>query len=480
MPYFCACQRKCNWKEKGGNESTPSNFMHKKIDATSISSLPQETLESIEDHSVEGTREVDPSSTMFSSTRKCTADENRVLLNVGNESEFGNIEHFTCDGRSKQESKSQLGEDVVSSPCRQPTDLAIAEQSRAEVEGFIIQTDSEQVCIDGEGISFHNLDLSKTTIKRAGLLEQLCKSACVHTPLSQFPTTYRWQRTTDLYQSVPNGFLECMNLNSTLLNNDTLKGQLKVSTSCFGEDINHAFLGGSFSDCLPFSSSQVTGDGKKPYLSPIGKLWDKITLNSGSSEKRGILNPDLPCISEENENMDEAVDTFQEDAAFEVEACSGKREALAEIKECPNVPAAVSESEQFTVRDSLDSVNTTYSFFGTENGIKRKVGKHNASKRRDTCKLKQNRSMLPGANGIKRPSESLRNRFSKPQLSEKTSLRKGGPSFSQELKVNNIVSNVTSFIPIVQQKQAASVTTGNHLLMSSAAVLFVSFLPRLL
>ncbi|XP_017642655.1 uncharacterized protein LOC108483656 isoform X2 [Gossypium arboreum] len=454
---------KCNWKENGGNESPPSNFMHKKIDKTSISSLPQETLESIEDHSVEGTRAVDPSSTMFSSTRKCTADENKVLLNVGYKSEFGNIEHFTCDGRSKQESKSQLGEDGVSSPCRQPTDLTMSEQSRPEVEGFIIQTDSEQVFIDGEGISFHSLDLPKTTIERAGLLEQLCKSAYVHTPLSQFPTTYRWQRTTDLYQSIPNGLLECMNLNSTLLNNDALKGQLKVSTSCFGEDINNAFLGGSFSDCLPFSSSRVTGDGKKPYLSPIGKLWDKITLNSGSSEKRGSLNPDLPCISEENENMDEAVDTFEEDAAFEVEACSGKREALAEIKECPNVPAAVSESEQFTVRDSLDSVNTTYSFSGTENGIKQKVGKHNASKRRDTSKLKQNRSMLPGANGTKRASESLRNRFSKPQLSEKTRLRKGGPSFSQkELKVNNIVSNVTSFIPIVQQKQAASVTTGKR------------------
>ncbi|PPD95043.1 hypothetical protein GOBAR_DD07917 [Gossypium barbadense] len=443
---------KCNWKENGGNESPPSNFMHKKIDKTSISSLPQETLESIEDHSVEGTRAVDPSSTMFSSTRKCTADENKVLLNVGYKSEFGNIEHFTCDGRSKQESKSQLGEDGVSSPCRQPTDLTMSEQSRPEVEGFIIQTDSEQVFIDGEGISFHSLDLPKTTIECAGLLEQLCKSACVDTPLSQFPTTYRWQRTTDLYQSVPNGLLECMNLNSTLLNNDALKGQLKVSSSCFGEDINHAFLGGSFSDCLPFSSSRVTGDGRKPYLSPIGKLWDKITLNSGSSEKRGSLNPDLPCISEENENMDEAVDTFEEDAAFEVEACSGKREALAEIKECPNVPAAVSESEQFTVRDSLDSANTTYSFSRTENGIKQKVGKHNASKRRDTR-----------ANGTKRASESLRNRFSKPQLSEKTSLRKGGPSFSQkELKVNNIVSNVTSFIPIIQQKQAASVTTGKR------------------
>ncbi|KAK8527094.1 hypothetical protein V6N12_054320 [Hibiscus sabdariffa] len=402
---------KCDWQEKGGNENTPSTFMHK--------SLPQQTLE-----------------------------------------------HFTCDGRSKQERNSQLGEDgefatsLINSPCQPGAGMLSADQSRPEVEGFIIQTDSEHVCTGGDGISFPNLDLPKTTIERAGLLEQLCKSACIHTPLSQFPTTYRLHRTTDLYQSVPNGLLECMDQRSTLPNNDVLRSQLKVSTSCFGDDTSNAFLGRSFSDFLPFSSSQVTGDGKKLYLSPIAKLWDKITSYSGSSEKRRSLNPDLPCIDEENENTDEVVDRFQEDAAFEFVASSVKREPLADIKECPNVAAIVSGAEQYTVRDSLDSVNTAYSFSGTENGIKPKVGKHNASKRRDTGKLKQNRNMLLGANDTKRASESLRN---KPRLSEKTSLRKGGPSFSQkEPKVNNIVSNITSFIPIVQQKQAASIITGKR------------------
>ncbi|XWS09657.1 hypothetical protein CRYUN_Cryun39dG0008100 [Craigia yunnanensis] len=449
---------KCIWKERDRNENTPS-----------VSSLPQESLKNFEDHSAEKTGAVDPSSITFGSTRKCTADENQILLNVGYKSECGNIEHLTCDERSKQESKSQLGEDgefstcPISSPCRPPIDLISADESRPELEGFFMQTDSEQICIGGDGISFERLDLPKTTIERASLLEQLCKSACIHTPLSQFPTTYRLHQTTDLHQSVPNGLLECMELRSTLPENDVRKSQLKVSTSCFSEDTNNAFLGGYFSDCLPFSSSQVTGDVKKPYLSPVGKLWDRITSNSGSSEKQGSLNPELPCISEENENTDEVVDAFQEGAALEVVACSIKREPLAEIRECPNIPASVSGAEIFTVRDSLDSVNTAYSFTGAENGIKQKVGKHNASKRRDTNKLKENRSILAGANGTKRVSESLRNRFSKPKLSEKTSLRKGGPSFSRkESKVNNIVSNVTSFIPIVQQKQAASIITGKR------------------
>ncbi|XVF33868.1 hypothetical protein REPUB_Repub18cG0008700 [Reevesia pubescens] len=458
----------CNWKERGRNENTPSTFMHIQFDVTSVSSLPQETLDNFEDHSAEGTGAVDPPSIMFGSTRKCTADENQSLLDVGDKSEFRNID-LACDERIDQESKSQLGEDgeflasLITSPHRPPTDLISADQSRPELEGFIIQTDSEQICNGGEGISFEKFNLLKTTVERASLLEQLCKSACIHTPLSQFPTTYRLHRVTDLYQSVPNGFLECMDLRSTLPENDDRKSQLKVSTSYFGEETNHALLGGCFSDCLSLSSSQVTGNLKKPCLSPVGNLWDRITSNSDSSEKRGSLNLELPCISEENENTEEVVGAFQEGTASEVVTCSAKREPLAEIRECPSVPPSVSGAEIFTIRDSLDSVSTAYSFTGTENGTKQKVGKHNARKRRDTNKLKENRSIVPGANGTKRASESLRNRFSKPKLSEKTTLRKVGPSFSQkDSKVNNIVSNITSFIPIVQQKQAASIITGKR------------------
>ncbi|XVF70901.1 hypothetical protein PTKIN_Ptkin11bG0199500 [Pterospermum kingtungense] len=454
---------KCNSKERSRNRNSSSTFMHEQFDVASISSFPLETLVNFEDHPVGGAVVVDQSSFTFGSTKQDTADKNQILLNIRDESGFGNIGHLACDKRSKQESKCPLEEDrefstfLSSSPCQPPTDLITADQSRPELEGFIIQTDSEQICISEDGIKLDELDLPKTIVERASLLEQLCKSACMNTPLSQYPTTYKFHRATDFYQSVPNGLLECLDLRSTLLENDDKKTQLKVSISCFDEDRNHAFPGGYFSDCLPCSSSQVTGDLKKPYLSPVGKLWDRITSNSDSSEKRGSLNPELPCISEENENAEEVVDAFQEGTASEVVTSSVKREPLAEIKECPNVPASVSRAERFTIRDSLDSVNTAYSFTGTEKRIQEKVGKHNARKRRDTNKLKENQ--CPGA---KRESESLRNRFSKPKPSEKTSL-KGGPSFSQrESKVKNIVSNVTSFIPLVQQKQAASVITGRR------------------
>ncbi|OMP04229.1 hypothetical protein COLO4_09837 [Corchorus olitorius] len=447
-------------KEKGRSENTPSTLVQKQFDVASFSSFPKETLEDYEDHSVEGIGAVELSSIRFGSTGECTADENQILLNILDKSEFGNIEHLTCEKRSKQESKSEFREDgenlssPISSPCQPPTDVISAARISPELEGFILQPDSEEICIGGDAISFDKLDLPKNTIARASILEQLCKSACTHTPSSQFPTTYRLHQKTDLYQSVPNGLLECMD-QMALPNNIDRKGQVKVSSSSFSEDVNNAFLRGSFSDCFPCSSSQVNGDVKKPYLSPVGKLWDRITSKSGSSERRSSLIPELPCISEENEITDEVVDAFQEGSASKVVTCSVKRKPLTEIRECPDIPASVSGAEIFTVRDSLDSVNTAYSFTGTENRVKQKVGKYNAGNRRDT-----NRIIPPRENGTKRASESIRNRFNKAEQSEKPSLRKGGPSFLQkESKVNNIVSNISSFIPIVQQKQAASIIT---------------------
>ncbi|KAK8318170.1 hypothetical protein V6Z11_A13G154800 [Gossypium hirsutum] len=452
---------KYNRNERGRSENTPSNFIHKQFDVASVSSSPLANLENF-DQSEDAPGTVYPSSIMFDSTRKCTADENQIILNVGDNSDFANIEHLACDERSKKESKCHLGEDgefstfLISSPCRPPRGFISADQSRPELEGFIIQTEDKQICNGGEGIGFEKLHLSNPTIERASLLEQLCKSACTHTPLPQFPTTCRMHQATGLYQSVPKGLLECMDLRSTLPKSDDRKSHLK--------ETNHALLGGCFSDCLPLSSSQLIGNVKNPYLSPVGKFWDRITSNSDSSEKRGSLKLELPCINEENENTEEVVDAihFQEGTASKRLTCSAKRVPLAEIMECPNAPS-VSGAEIFHVRDSLDSVNTAYSFIGTENGIKQKVEKQNATKRRDINKSKENCSIGPGMTTTKRASESLRYKFSKPKLSQKTNPRKGGPSFSEkELKLNNIVSNVTSFIPLVQQKQAASIATGKR------------------
>ncbi|TXG67968.1 hypothetical protein EZV62_009243 [Acer yangbiense] len=346
---------------------------------------------------------------------------------------------------------------LLGSPSRQSKELICADQAIPEFEGFIMQTDSEQSHEAGEDISF-KLNLPKNSIERASLLEQLCKSACMHTPLSQFSSMFKFHGEPGLYKSVPNGLLECRDMKSNLEVNDDV---FKKYNSCYSYINKGVSQEMSHSDCLPLSNAQSAWDIKKPFTSPVGKLWDRNTSNPGSSEKRGSLNPELFCISEENEYTEEVVDVVQEDLVKEMMPTSVKREPLSDVTENPNLPASASEAEIFAARNSLESVNTEYSFTGTCNGVTQKLGHHNNSRRGPTNKAKVSNSISIEKYGMNRMSESVQGRFSKPQVSGKPGLRKEGPSLGgREAKRNNIVSNVSSFVPLVKQKQAAAIATG--------------------
>ncbi|TXG67969.1 hypothetical protein EZV62_009244 [Acer yangbiense] len=309
----------------------------------------------------------------------------------------------------------------------------------------------------GEDISF-KLNLPKNSIERASLLEQLCKSACMHAPLSQFSSTFKFHGEPSLYKSVPNGLLECIDMKSNLEVNDDVFKQFNSCYNYFNKGVNQEM---SHSDCLPLSNAQSAWDIKKPFMSQVGKLWDRNTSNPGSSEKRGSLNPELFCISEENEYTEEVVDVVQEDLVKEMMPTSVKREPLSDVTENPNLPASAPEAEIFAARNSLESVNTEYSFTGTCNGVTQKLGHHNNSRRSQTDKAKVSNSISIEKYGMNRMSESVQGRFSKPQVSGKPGLRKEGPSLGgREAKRNNIVSNVSSAVPLVKQKQAAAIATG--------------------
>ncbi|KAM2896069.1 hypothetical protein COP2_005884 [Malus domestica] len=343
------------------------------------------------------------------------------------------------------------------SPRSQSLDLIGSDDTKPELEGFVMQTDDEPTSIAGKGVGFDEWNLPSTTIEHASILEQLCQSACMQTPVAFSSASYKLHNIPNLYQSVPTGLLEGVDMRTM---NDAVK-QLRDGHGCSSEEVGQAFYARSYSDCLLNHSCQSSWDTKKPYLSPVGKLWDITGSRTSSSRKRGSLNPELPCISEENENADEVADIFQDGIVSDALNSSIQRVPLADITEIPNPPASVSKAEPYADRLSLDSVNTEISFTGTHKSFKQRLGIQNSSKRR--YNNKENLSMSQATNDIKRTTGSLHNRFSKPKLSGKTSLRKGGPSLSeQEPKRNNIVSSMTSFIPLVQQKQAAAVITGKR------------------
>ncbi|PON94007.1 Inner centromere protein, ARK-binding domain containing protein [Trema orientale] len=419
-------------KDTDRSENTLVGFMDEELEASLVSSVVRQAAGDCKGHLMEKARMEDPTNIIFDGVSQCTLEENEFSSHL--EDTFG-IQH--AEPLTYSESLYSTG----------------ADETMPVLEGFIMQSDDEQPSVADEGISFEKLNLPKTSVERAGLLEQLCRSACLPTPASCSSTPYKLHKISNLYQSVPTGLLEGMDMKNKLPINDfvKLKGYDRLS-----EDFNCAFQGRSYSDCLPNSTSQSDWGIKKPCISPVRKVWDRIISKSGS-EKRRSLNPELPCISEENENIDEVADTYREGIVSDIVTNSAKREPLAEI--ISNLSA--SEAEPYVDRCSLDSVNTEFSFNGTHNRVKKNLGNGKCNKRR--FNNKENDTLSLGPIALKGKTASLHNPFSKPKLSSRTSSRRGGPGITEtEPKPGNIVSNVTSFIPLVQQKQAAAVVTGKR------------------
>lgn len=410
---------------------------------------------------------------------QCATEEHQGSLFLDDKLGPEIAENLTCmDERTMWKTNFQLEDGGLFSHCsigslhNQYLDLFGADQAKPVFEGFVMQEENEKPHIARDGIGFDQLDLPTTTIERASVLEQLCLSASIHTPLPHFSITDKLPRAPNFCQSVPNGLLEGMDLQSTLSLNDDAGKLLRASYSCLNEEANHAFQGSSTSDHRPFSSTQFAWNISKPCISPVGKLWRVSTSSSGSSGKRLSLNPELtcypieedPCISEETEQKDDVSDAFHEGISSMTITGSARRELLGDItEEYLNPLASVSTAEKFSDRGSLDSVNIDINVPRTQNKGKEKLQNLYESKTRGTNEMRENQSLSVAENGVRRVTESLHNRFSKPKLSGKTSLRKGGPSISErESKHKNIVSNITSFVPLVQRAQGAAVVTGKR------------------
>lgn len=454
-------EREVSLKEKERKAATPA-LVQEELGALSVSSLTKHSSRNSQNILLEETEEADPTKFILDD-KQVSIEGKQVILH--HEDQPKNTEHLTSTEATTMTNIIHPGEnrkalyhsgDSLSSQSMAWIGL---DQSLPMFEGFIMETDKEQPCIAREEVSIDNLALPKTTIERASMLEQMCRSACICTPLSDLATTSTLHKRPNLHHSVPNGLLECTDLRSSLLIDDT-GTQLEGSSGSLSLEVNHPFYGMSHYDCLPFTSSEFLWDIRKPCTPPSRKLWDRNTSKSGSSEKRGSLNSELPCITEENENADEAADTLPEDFCLEPMIGSTNRKPLSYIEENLNQPASIYEAEIPIERPSLDSINMELSC----NKIKPKLRNQNRSKRRNTNKGKENnRSILLGASGAHKAIESLNNKLSKPKLSSKTSLRKQGLSLSErESKCNNIVSNITSFVPLVQQKKAPAVTTGKR------------------
>ncbi|KAI3755932.1 hypothetical protein L1987_55742 [Smallanthus sonchifolius] len=362
--------------------------------------------------------------------------------------------------------------------------MDVSDEITPVYEGFIIDEKTRSLNMKNNegGIDFDTLEVPSTIIARAGIIEQICKSASMQTPLSQFSSALKQHQIQDLYGFMADGnhgILDHMDIGTTLSLDEDSRKHLQTSGSCITE-IDSVFpQHQKFSYATPFWQS------KNHYSSPTGKPWERSASSSGSSEKQLCSNPDLTCFpieedpnsNEESENAEAASDELQENIISKIENEKSTKvspkmktertenddEVVVEIQERLHESTEVwsqlanhvpTKSMKYPDRCSSNSVNIEVSVPRTRDKVKHKPKFHHGFKASTYDEESRSSSIITHASSRGILSEINRN---------KSSMRSGIPRLSQkEAKRNNIVSNITSFIPIVQQKQAAAVCTGKR------------------
>ncbi|KAJ0989693.1 hypothetical protein J5N97_008049 [Dioscorea zingiberensis] len=341
-------------------------------------------------------------------------------------------------------------------------------ETMPEFEGFSITVPS----LMENGVVVDYSDFSGLTEKRTSLVERLCKSNSVLTPLSRPSAKYKINEIPDVYQSLPSGILlDHMKLSNSLEFHSVSMDQIRASrdanlTNLFsnlGPEFDSSLLGGSLSQSIPSSSRRFgSGVGKPPLTPPVGKISQRIISGRSfaSSEKVGS-NPELicfridenSCMTEENKHLCELEDTSEDKVGSGSGMVSNNRKALGDVtSRYQNAQSVVSGSTKSPEKGSLDSVCTEL-YFQTQMEVNPRYTDDGKCKAAE----KENSFLLASGGSLQNPAESLSRMSGKPDLSVKgkeriaghTILGKGG-------NPSNIVSNISSFIPLVRQKQQAA------------------------
>ncbi|CAA2972200.1 Hypothetical predicted protein [Olea europaea subsp. europaea] len=408
-----------------------------------------------------------PGSNFLDITKPHDEQSRQYLLPLDNNFDLPNSANLACFENTLPEGNSHQGEDRLLSQCSAPSpndkdlDFVDVDQTMPVLEGFIVdaQEDNGEVNIAGDGIDFDKLNLSRTTIERASILAHICKSASTDTHLSHFSSCFEFQGTHDLFQSEPNGLLERLDTSPLDINVDEQFG--------FDDSVVNESKGMLYSDCLPYSGAQFAWHSGNRYASPAGKLWEKLSSYSGNSEKSLSSNPELTCFpidedfsaSEENKTLDEKADEVQEEVDSSDNSHYAQREPLKDFTNSSLNPHALASADEMSLsRDSVGYFNTKTSFTGIQTEVKQK----SESLLRNNSEAKENQKLSIGANKIKKAKESFKNSFNKRNLPRRISLRQEQKLSLKEPKRNNIILNVSSFVPLVQQKKAAAVCAGKR------------------
>ncbi|XP_031481249.1 uncharacterized protein LOC116251238 [Nymphaea colorata] len=299
---------------------------------------------------------------------------------------------------------------------------------------------------------------------------QICKSTSFLTPRSNATAKYKIHSTPDVYQSLPNGLLEHMR-GSFLCNAEDLKhvgttvgedGILHEIRCISGLQLMDGSLRGSYCGSTSGSDAKLRKGIRSPAASTpaTGKFSERTLLKSNSSSSgKQFKNPELTCfrIEEEETNMNEENGHVDLDDVSEISPkrnCSGMNmpeNALADISMSHCGSSDINdEGETFLHSNSTNRDHTQTAFAGKESG----VSERHSDERKNVMDDKENRYPSFSVGKFEKVSNFLPKRTSKAKLSGNVGRANGSQAVSgKDRKLNNIVANISSFVPLIQQKK---------------------------
>ncbi|KAG9448564.1 hypothetical protein H6P81_008529 [Aristolochia fimbriata] len=355
---------------------------------------------------------------------------------------------LSVSGEGRKEEKSLSAKNPTLSYYTTPSAYAddletCPDEMLPELEGFSVSVSPacELPLVTGDGNGIDSMDLSCIK-KDPPVFEQVDKSTSLPVPLS-CPSVV--DSMLDIKYSLPAELLLQMNLKHFNPLNGIDEKQFGASEDNFPTDI------GSRISVEP--SGNLLGKSYS-FTPPVGKLTSKSTVSSLG--KNSSLNLELTCfridedscIFNEESEIPEVVGPSENVMSSREVSTSHKGDVLAHVtSECDNTISLLSDTVKIRDQSSLASVNTDVNLkrSGSENGCWDQQIKNDD---------KENCGDSMYGYCARNTSRSLRNRPDKLKVSGKVSEAKGGQSYIDKAsKPKNLVSNISSFVPLVQRKQ---------------------------
>ncbi|PKA59814.1 hypothetical protein AXF42_Ash011939 [Apostasia shenzhenica] len=328
-------------------------------------------------------------------------------------------------------------------------------ETMPELEGFNIELPSAS----DRSFMYKFPDVQNVSIGQGPVFEQLCKSRSIFSPMSDASVMYKKDDIPGSHQLLLPGMLENTKLGCSFNLGDVDMKQFSANSSCKLVDLCcsigsqfDGYLGRSHS--LSSSNKKFASEARNPPLTPISKLsHGRLSQKRSSSSKSAGSEPELICfrISEDSITTDENGEHAKPvapicKASLRDSKLSTSRKALSDVTSLhQRLSCKISNSGDHMERDSLKSVNSeSKSNLQSEcAGNGKSVICDHENLRHSTRGSKYQKEVEPVCQLSVKSKVSAK---ASEQNSSHHKMEKGGMPA-------NIVSNMSSFIPLVRQKQ---------------------------